>query len=167
MVILYQSQTLPINPPNVSPVLTLAEIWEVMIVKCRKPELFVAPINGSEVLEETDTFMKRSVTFKEGMGPPGGEVIEELQIRKPWKVDFYNKDSGAFINNTISQGENETDLYLSFYFEWPYPNIEAGSKEEKETSDRLWEMAKKTVQGTIDHVREAAKKGELGQGVKQ
>ena len=86
MVILYQSQTCPINPPDASPILTIDEVWEVMMLKCRKPELFVAPMSGSKVLEESSTFMKRSVTFKEGMGPPAGEVIEDLQIRKPWKV---------------------------------------------------------------------------------
>ena len=86
MVILYQSQTCSINPPNASPLLTIDEVWEVMMLKCRKPELFVAPMSGSKVLEENPTFIKRSVTFKEGMGPPGGEVIEDLQIRKPWKV---------------------------------------------------------------------------------
>lgn len=59
-----------------------------MQLKCRKPELFVAPMSGSEVLEETDTFMKRTVIFKEGMGPPGGKVTEDLQIRAPWKVLF-------------------------------------------------------------------------------
>ena len=86
MVVLYQSQTCPINPPNAFPLLTIDDVWEVMMLKCRKPELFVAPMSGSKVLEENPTFMKRSVTFKEGMGPPGGEVIEDLQIRKPWKV---------------------------------------------------------------------------------
>lgn len=86
MVILYQSQTCPINPPSASPILNIDEFWEVMMLKCRKPELFVEPMSGSKVLEENSTFMKRSVTFKEGMGPPGGEVIEDLQIRKPWKV---------------------------------------------------------------------------------
>lgn len=86
MVVLYQSQTYPINPSNASSVLTLAEFWEVMHIKCRKPELFVAPITACEVVEETDSFMKRNVTFKEGMGPPGGKVTEELDIRAPWKV---------------------------------------------------------------------------------
>lgn len=86
MVILYQSQTLPINSPSASPTLSIDEMWEVMLLKCRKPELFVAPMSGSAVIEETPTFMKRSVTLKEGMGLPGGEVIEELQIRAPWKV---------------------------------------------------------------------------------
>jgi len=86
MVVLYQSQTLPINPSGSSPALSLAEVWEVMMLKCRKPELFVAPMSDSSVLEETETFMKRSVTFKEGMGPPGGKVTEDLQIRAPGKV---------------------------------------------------------------------------------
>jgi len=89
MVVLYQSQTLPINPSGTTPTLTLAEVWEVMHLKCRKPELFVAPMSSSEVFEETPTFMKRSVVFKEGMGPPGGKVVEDLQIRAPWKVCTY------------------------------------------------------------------------------
>ena len=65
MVVLFQSQTCPINPPGAQPVLTIAQFWEVMILKCRQPELFVAPMSGSEVLEETETFIKRVVVFKE------------------------------------------------------------------------------------------------------
>ena len=86
MVILYESQTYPVNPPDANPMLTHAELWEVTRIKCRKPELFVTSMSAYEVLEETDGFMKRAVTFKEGMGPPGGKVIEDLDIRAPWKV---------------------------------------------------------------------------------
>ena len=86
MVILYQSQTYPVNPSDANPKLTHPELWEVMRIKCRKPELFIAAMSACEVLEETDSFMKRAVTFKEGMGPPGGKVIEDLDIRAPWKV---------------------------------------------------------------------------------
>lgn len=86
MVVLQQSQTVPINPSGSATILTLAQVWEVMQLKCRKPELFVAPMSACEVLEETPTFMKRLVTFKEGMGPPGGKATEDLQIRAPWKV---------------------------------------------------------------------------------
>lgn len=161
MVVLYQSQTYPINPPNASPILTLAEVWEVMLVKCRKPELFVAPIAACEVLEETESTMKRVVTFKEGMGPPAGKAVEEMDIRAPWKVDFRNQDTGASINNTVSQGKDETDLYLTFYFEWPYPKMEEGSEEAKKTSDQLWQQARTAVQHTIDVAREMKSKGEL------
>ena len=77
------------------------------------------------------------------------------------QVDFRNLDTGAFINNTISQGKDETDLYLTFYFEWPYPKIEEGSEEAKKTSDQLWQGAKEVVQHTIDVAREMKTKGEL------
>jgi hypothetical protein len=95
MVTLTQSQTIPINPPSSTPTLSLAEFWEVMHLKCRKPELFVAPIASSTVLEETPTFMKRRIVLKDGMGPPGGKAVEELQIRAPWKVrPHYNPMPG-------------------------------------------------------------------------
>ena len=77
------------------------------------------------------------------------------------QVDFRNLDSGAFINNTISQGKDETDLYLTFYFEWQYPNIQEGSGEAKKLSDQLWQQAKKTVQHTIDVARDMKGTGEL------
>lgn len=65
MVVLYQSQTLPINPSGAEPVLTVPQFWEVMILKCRKPQLFIEAMSASEVLEETEQFIKRTVTFKE------------------------------------------------------------------------------------------------------
>ena len=77
------------------------------------------------------------------------------------QVDFRNLDTGGFISNVISQGKDETDLYLTFYFEWPYPKVEEGSEEAKKLSDQLWEMARKTVQHTIDVTREMKSKGEL------
>ncbi|CAF9927327.1 MAG: hypothetical protein HETSPECPRED_006557 [Heterodermia speciosa] len=162
MVLLIQSQTLPFNPPGAEPVLNLSQIWEALLLKCRKPEDFLAPISGSEVLEETDTLIRRSVTFKSGMGPPGGKSREDIDLRKPWKADFRNLDNGSFISNIVSQGQDERDLHLTFYFEWPFPNIEAGSAEEKETSDQLWNRAKESVQSTIDHTRTLVKEGKVG-----
>lgn len=96
MVVLYQSQTHPVNPSNASPTLTRTELWQVMQLKCRKPQLFVAPMTACDVLEETDTFMKRAVTFKEGMGPPGGRIVEDVDIRGPWKVSPWAQ-AGHFV----------------------------------------------------------------------
>ena len=111
--------------------------------------------------------MRRRVVFKSGMGPPCGSVIEELQLREPWKVDFYNVDTGAFINNTVSRGEKgKGDLHLTFYFEWPYPDMEEGSVEAKETEEKLWHMARETVQHTIDYARKLVREGKL-EGVKE
>ena len=76
-------------------------------------------------------------------------------------MDFVNADTGAFINNTVSQGKDETDLYLTFYFEWPYPDLDEGSTKAKEISEQLWELARETVQHTIDYARDRAKEGKL------
>ena len=117
------------------------------------------------------------------MGPLSGKATEEIRLVRPWKVlhkvsrllyqwklksqscgiqaDFFNLESGAYISNIVSQGKDETDLYLTFYFDWKYPNMKEGSKEEKETSDQLWNMAKKAVQHTIDNARNMAKEGKL------
>ena len=77
------------------------------------------------------------------------------------QVDFRNLDSGGFISNLISQGKDETDLYLTYYFEWPYPKVEEGSEEAKKLSEQLWDVARKTVQHSIDVAREMKSKGEL------
>ena len=65
MVILIQSQTFPFNPPGAEPILNTAQIWEALLLKCRQPELFLSPISSSEVLEETDTTIKRTITPKQ------------------------------------------------------------------------------------------------------
>lgn len=104
MVVLCQSQTFPINPPGAEPVLSVEQFWDVLEIKCRQPELFVKPIASSSVLEETQTTIKREAVFREvrsltrignnltkhfqGMGPPGGPMIEDLVLQKPWKVSL-------------------------------------------------------------------------------
>ena len=95
------------------------------------------------------------------MGPPGGKVIEDLELHAPWKVDFYAHSNGSFVNNTVSQGKDATDLYLTFYFEWAFPQIEAGSEQAKEKDAQLWAAAKRTVQHTVDYARELKVKGEI------
>ncbi|MCJ1271622.1 hypothetical protein MMC22_011526 [Lobaria immixta] len=67
----------------------------------------------------------------QGIGPPGSRVIEDIA---------YFKDpgpSGAFISNLVSQGRDAADLYLTYYFEWRYPQIEDGSDEATKTSEKL------------------------------
>lgn len=69
---------------------------------------------------------------------------------------------GPFISNIVSQGRDATDLYLTFYFEWPYPQIEEGSDEAKKTSEKMWSMAREAVAHTIDVAREMVKEGKVG-----
>ena len=63
MVLLYQSQTCPINPPGAEPVLSLEQVWDVLVIKCRDPEVFIPQIASSTILEKTETTIKREVVF--------------------------------------------------------------------------------------------------------
>ena len=160
MVSFYISQTCVVNPPDTSP-LKLSDLWEVLVEKCRKPQLFVAPILDCKVLEETPTSMEREVTFAPGVDPHGNTALESLELRAPFKVDFYTKATGTFVNNTVSQGKDLNDLYLTFYFEWGFPDIEEDSEQYKQKEQELWGLAKKTVQHTIDIAREMKRDGKI------
>lgn len=65
MVVLYQSQTFPINPAGAEPLLSIEQFWEVLLIKAQQPELFVKPIESAKILEETETTIKREVSFRE------------------------------------------------------------------------------------------------------
>lgn len=65
MAVLYLSQTCPVNPPDATPVLSVAELWQALRLKCRQPELFLTVVSDSRVVEETPTSIKREMTLKE------------------------------------------------------------------------------------------------------
>ncbi len=185
MVRILQCQTFPINPPGAQPALSVEQIWEVLKIKSSSPHRFIPAITSSNVLEENEAGLTREVKFKEGMGP-GGPVVEDITFSKPWKVlivaailSFSNENNSesrlnvfqvdfqargpnaSFISNIVSQGKDETELYLTFYFEWTYPDIQEGSEEEKKTVAQLLAMAKGVVQETIDVGRKMVKEGEV------
>lgn len=87
MVLIVLSQTFPINPPGVEPVLSIEQVWEVLNIKSHTPELFIQAMASSTVFEESKTSLVREVVFREDGGPvKGGKVIEDLTFVKPWKV---------------------------------------------------------------------------------
>lgn len=77
------------------------------------------------------------------------------------QVDFQNEGPhGAFISNLVSQGAHVTDLYLTFYFEWHFPELEAGSSEAREREETLWGVARGVVGHTVEVAREIVGEGE-------
>lgn len=89
MVLILKSQTFPINPPGVEPVLSIEQVWEVLQIKCRTPEKFIPAMASTTVLEENEKGLSREVIFRDVKGPgvpPSGKVIEDLTFFKPWKV---------------------------------------------------------------------------------
>ena len=69
--------------------------------------------------------------------------------------------SGSFITNTISHGENENELYLTFTFEWNFPDIEHGSKLAEEKYAQLKAQSAIVVPRTIEVIREWVRNGNL------
>ena len=80
------SRTAIINPPGVSPVLTVDQLWQGMVIKARKPQEFVKLMESCKVLKEDETGLTRVVTFKNGWGPPGGKAEEEIKYYAPMRV---------------------------------------------------------------------------------
>ena len=180
------------------------------MLKCHKPQLFVAEMSDCKVLETHENGLKRIVTFKEGMGPPAGKAEEEIRYFEPLKVcllfwtstpplqvpvaidraaerylvetlthrrlrihiygaytqaEFHMPLTSTRIVNIISPGpkhdSDPSDLYLTFTFEWHFPDLEAGSKQAEEKRRQMQELGTKTVGHTIDVLREMAERGEL------
>jgi hypothetical protein len=68
-------------------------------------------------------------------------------------------DVGTRISNTISDGDGESDLYLTFTFVWNYPNIKPGSKEEAEKKSQFAGQAREAVLTSIKQIRDLVQKG--------
>lgn len=69
--------------------------------------------------------------------------------------------NGTFVSNIISQGEDVTDLYLTFYFERIYPNMEDDSEEANKASEQLCALAREAVSETVVVARKMVTEGEI------
>ncbi|KAI0686646.1 hypothetical protein BC835DRAFT_451470 [Cytidiella melzeri] len=145
--------TSPINPASASHKLTRAQVWAGLMHKSRDPLRFVPAIAECEVLEESAEGLTRMVTFKPGTGPPG-RVKETVVFKREVRADFEMVGLGTTISNIISAGEGESDLYLTFTFNWNFPDIQEGTQEAVEKVQQLERMAKEAVMLTIKQIRE-------------
>lgn len=86
MVVIKISRTAVINPAGVTPVLTVEQIWEGLVEKCRKPQSFVPLMEDCQILREDENGLTRLLTFKNGWGPPGGKAEEDIRYYSPMRV---------------------------------------------------------------------------------
>jgi hypothetical protein len=86
MVVIKVSRTAIINPPGASPVLTVDQLWQGMVIKARKPQEFVQLMESCEVLTDDYIGLRGVVTLKNGWGPPGGKAEEEIKYYAPMRV---------------------------------------------------------------------------------
>ncbi|KAL2268017.1 hypothetical protein VTJ83DRAFT_2863 [Remersonia thermophila] len=167
MVTINLAYTAPINPPSASPALTLAQVWEGLVHKVRRADLFVPVITSCQVLkEETNNsnrqevdVITRRVTFRASTALTASEtVVEVCHLYPPCRVDFKQED-GTLIGNYVSEGP-DGELYMTYMFEWRIPGVMAGSEEAKALEDKYRKVARMAVEGSINTIRAIAR-GEI------
>lgn len=78
------------------------------------------------------------------------------------QVDFHEQ-TGAVLTNMVSDGPGMTDeeLNMTYFFEWPHPDVEAGSDKEKELTEQHKKRGKMSVDKTIEAIRKMVVAGKL------
>ncbi|KAL8850365.1 MAG: hypothetical protein Q9221_004685 [Calogaya cf. arnoldii] len=160
MVLFNMSYTAPINRPGL-PVLTATQVWRCVERKVRHAEDFVLAIVNTELLSESPTELKRRVTFAANGHPAGvKEAVETCRIYEPCRVDFFAAD-GSTITNAISvgPGDDDSNPYYTYIFEWRHPEIKEGSAEAVAQKEADWKTTKLAVEATIDTMHKLVAEG--------
>ncbi|GAD94272.1 conserved hypothetical protein [Paecilomyces variotii No. 5] len=164
MVVIYVSTTHPVNPPEkASDILTHDELWAALVAKARHPEEFVAAIETSRIVREDANGLTRAVLFKGDLGK-GGEVEEVIEYEGKMNINFSVPKTGQLVQNIISSSSTGTpeELFLTFTFRWPHPDVAEGSEETKKLEDKYWAMCRHVVPHTIEVARKMKAEGRLG-----
>ncbi|KAK5110989.1 hypothetical protein LTR62_005364 [Meristemomyces frigidus] len=159
MVTLHIASTAPINPINTTPALTRTQVWQGLQRKIRQAQDFVPVILNTEVLSDQANEVIRVATFAIP-GKSRYQVREVCISYEPTRVDFLQPD-GAVITNTISDGPGG-QLFMTYTFEFRYPDIHEGSEEAGEKRTEHVRMAAMAVESSIKAMRRMVEKGELG-----
>ena len=160
----YVAFTAPINPVNASPVLTRSQIWAGLEIKIGSGETFV----GGAI--ESTTVLKKYTTEKTNLPVTEREVLFRADQRRvhetciayePMKVEFHQPD-GSRVMNVVSQGAGgETDLYMTYTFEWLHPELEGDEEGLRKKKAGEEAMAQKAVESTIQVMRELVQNGRI------
>lgn len=147
------SHAIRINPEGAEPKLTREQVWRGLEMKAENALPFVNGMTQCDVIERTDTTILREVTFM------GGQSQEFITLFAPVKVHFNRTDGTGWIDNTISDFDDE--LILTFTFGINFPGIAEGSDEEREKGDGMRGAYVGAVAATLTRVREMVAAGEL------
>ncbi|KAG8742318.1 hypothetical protein FRC10_001677 [Ceratobasidium sp. 414] len=135
--------------------ITKAQVFEALRAKARDPAKFVPAIIGCEVLEETPTFIKRTITTRDG-----ATIVGDTDLYAPSFVTFKGSN-GAFIINSIAE-DNEGHMSLTFLFSFPIPeDIKPGSEEEITKKQELYKIGKDAVDKSVVTTLEMFEAGKL------
>lgn len=88
MVNIYVAYTEPVNPAGALPTLTIPQVWAGLRRKVVLAQDFIKPIINTEVMEESDTYIKRRVYYDMNYNniPLLPEAIDDVMLYMPMKV---------------------------------------------------------------------------------
>ena len=150
------SRDIPINSPDESIVLNRSQVWYGLGLKAANAVPFVPSITECRVLEEWNGGMLREVVH-------AGERLKEAITQIPERVIHFrrisDKTPGDIFNELYHNDEGE--LTMTFTFALDLPDVEEGSPEAERLSAELEESYFQSVQATLSHLRQLAKRGEI------
>lgn len=147
------SYAMPVNPPDVEPVLTAAQVWHGLEMKVENALPFVNGMTQCDVIEREGNTVLREVTFA------GTTHKELITLFKPVKVQFERRDGTGWIDNTLS--ESEHGLSLAFTFGVTFPGIAPDSDAERAKGDAMRGVYVGAVAATLARVRQMVVDGDL------
>ncbi|KAJ5605708.1 hypothetical protein N7510_008489 [Penicillium lagena] len=165
MVILNVAYSEPVNCSDPStPSLTQEQIWKGLELKARRPQDFIPSFDDSRVIEERENgcyILREAHVASNLRGSPmaGKWSREECRLHKPVMSQF-TLPGGSIIQNILSMGPDQV-LYLTFTYQWNFPNIEPETQEAQQAWEDHMKIAISSVQGTIRALRKLAEEHEL------
>jgi hypothetical protein len=151
--------TAPINPPGHSPVLTVDQIWNGLLLKIRSAETFVpAAIQSTKVVSESYDDNGNPLTVREVLFRESQKTVQEtVTAFEAGRVEFVQPD-GSKINNVISEGA-DGELYMTYIFEWRHPGV--SNEELAALAEKERKMSQMAVEGTIKVLRQLVEEKKL------
>ncbi|KAG8765051.1 hypothetical protein FRC12_007716 [Ceratobasidium sp. 428] len=135
--------------------ITKEQAFEALRHKARDPVKFVPVIVGCELLEETPTFIKRTMTTRDG-----NTIEEYIDMYAPCFISFKGSN-GAMVMNSIVE-DKEGCMFLAFSFSFPVlKGLAPGSDEEAAKKQEWYKIGKDAVETSIVTTLEMLKAGEL------
>jgi len=172
MVTISVAVTTPVNPPSTDDsstplVLTHDDLWAAMVYKSRYPKEFIQQIAKARIVREDDKGITRAVVFRKEKEEDEEELLEDITYTEKMKVSFHIPKTGQSIDNIISYfpstgSPTPSLLHLTFTFEWPHPEVAAGSEAAKQLEQKYYAEASYWVPHSVAVSRKLKEEGRLG-----
>ncbi|RSL81046.1 hypothetical protein CEP52_017278 [Fusarium oligoseptatum] len=118
MVRVYGAGTIPVNGPEAPFVLTRDQLWQALQRKIRYPSEFVPVLSGCKVHRDENGIVDREIRFQQAEGSVSTNLI------------------------SFHPSVSDTNLMLTYIFEWDWPTIKEGTAEHKELVTEMSENSR-------------------------